>query len=56
VNGKLLTPENFRDFTFVNPAMMHLAMNPDYFKGTVIEADAQRLLAKAAPPRKAPAG
>ena len=48
VNGKLLTPENFRDFTFVNPAMMHLSMNPDYFKGTVIEAEAGRLLEKAA--------
>jgi predicted TIM-barrel fold metal-dependent hydrolase len=48
VNGKLLTPENFRDFTFVNPAMMHLAMNPDYFKGTVIEAEAKRLLEKTA--------
>jgi len=44
VNSKLLTPENFRDFTFVNPAMMHLSMNPDYFKGTVIEAEAKRLL------------
>jgi hypothetical protein len=48
VNGKLLTPENFRDFTFVNPAMMHLAMNPDYFKGTAIEAEAKRLLEKTA--------
>lgn len=48
VNGKLLTPENFRDFTFVNPAMMHLSMNPDYFKGTVIEAEAKRLLEKVA--------
>ena len=48
VNSKLLTPENFRDFTFVNPAMMHLSMNPDYFKGTVIEAEAKRLLEKGA--------
>jgi predicted TIM-barrel fold metal-dependent hydrolase len=44
VNAKLLTPENFRDLTFVNPAMMHLSMNPDYFKGTVIEDAAARLL------------
>ncbi len=49
VNSKLLTPENFRDLTFVNPAMMHLAMNPDYFNGTVIEAEAKRLLEKTAP-------
>jgi hypothetical protein len=53
VTGKLLTPENFRDFTFVNPAMMHLSMNPDYFKGTVVEADAKRLLEKAAPAERA---
>jgi hypothetical protein len=37
VNARLLTEENFRDFTFVNPAMMHLSMNPDYYRGTVIE-------------------
>lgn len=43
VNAKLLTPENFRDLTFVNPAMMHLTMNPDYFEGTVV-ADAARKL------------
>jgi predicted TIM-barrel fold metal-dependent hydrolase len=48
VNSKLLTPENFRDFTFVNPATMHLAMNPDYFKGTAVEAEAKRLLQKVA--------
>ena len=44
VNAKLLTPENFRDFTFVNPAMMHLSMNPDYFRGTVVEDAARELL------------
>ena len=44
VNAKLLTPENFRDLTFVNPAMMHLSMNPDYFRGTVVEGAAAALL------------
>jgi hypothetical protein len=52
VTGKLLTPENFRDFTFVNPAMMHLSMNPDYFKGTVVEAEAKKLLAARPPGRR----
>ena len=47
VNAKLLTPENFRDLTFVNPAMMHLSMNPDYFNGTVIEDAAASLLKEA---------
>ena len=44
VTAKLLTPENFRDLTFVNPAMLHLSMNPDYFKGTVVEDAAAKLL------------
>jgi len=44
VNAKLLTPDNFRALTFTNPAMMHLSMNPDYFKGTVIEDAAATLM------------
>jgi len=52
VNAKLLTPENFRDLTFVNPAMMHLSMNPDYFRGTVVEDAAQKLLREAKKPAK----
>lgn len=47
VRGKLLTEENFRDFTFTNPAMMHLTMNPDYFAGTSVEDSAAKLLSKA---------
>jgi len=53
VEAKLLTPENFRDFTFVNPAMLHLSMNPDYFAGTVVADDARKLLG--ARPQKAAA-
>ena len=52
MQAKLLTPENFRDLVFVNPAMLHLSMNPDYFRGTVIEDAAQKLL-RQAPPRAA---
>ena len=44
VSAKLITEENFRDLTFVNPAMLHLSMNPDYFRGTVVEGAAERLL------------
>jgi predicted TIM-barrel fold metal-dependent hydrolase len=47
LQAKLLTPENFRDLTFVNPAMLHLSMNPDYFRGTVIEDAAEKLLRQA---------
>jgi len=49
VNAKLLTPENFRDLTFTNPAMMHLSMNPDYFRGTVVEDAASALLRQGVP-------
>ena len=45
VEAKLLDEENFRDFTFTNPAMLHLTVNPGYFEGTVLEDDAARLLA-----------
>ncbi|HUH84863.1 MAG TPA: amidohydrolase family protein [Stellaceae bacterium] len=44
VNAKLLSPEDFRNLTFVNPAMMHLSMNRDYFKGTVVADAAAKLL------------
>jgi predicted TIM-barrel fold metal-dependent hydrolase len=43
VEAKLLTPDNFRDLTFVNPVKLHLTMNPDYFVGTAVE-DAVRTL------------
>jgi predicted TIM-barrel fold metal-dependent hydrolase len=52
VEAKLLTPENFRDFTFVNPAMLHLSMNPDYFEGTIVAESARKLLTAGAAPRK----
>lgn len=48
VDAGFITAEDFRDLTFTNPAMLHLGMNPDYFKGTVVEADVERAL-KAAP-------
>ena len=50
-----LTPENFRDLVFVNPAMLHLSMNPDYFRGTVIEDAASKLLRHAPQPAAAKA-
>jgi predicted TIM-barrel fold metal-dependent hydrolase len=55
VRAKLLTEENFRDFVFVNPAMMHLTMNPDYFQGTVV-AEAAAALLKQKQPSLARAG
>jgi predicted TIM-barrel fold metal-dependent hydrolase len=44
VEAKLLTEADFRALCFVNPAMLHLSMNEDYFAGTVIESAAKKLL------------
>ena len=48
VNAKLITADDFRALTFVNPAMMHLSMNPDYFEGTVVADAARDLLRRRA--------
>ena len=29
--------DDFRELGFVNPARLHTALNPDFFKGTVVE-------------------
>jgi hypothetical protein len=44
VEHELLNPEDFRDFTFANSVRLHGRMNPDFFKGTVIEAEAAKVL------------
>jgi len=38
VEHELLTPEDFRRFTFCNVARMYTSMNPHFFKGTAVEA------------------
>ena len=40
----VLTHDDFRDFTFANSVAMHGGMNPEFFKGTVIEAEADAVL------------
>jgi predicted TIM-barrel fold metal-dependent hydrolase len=37
VEHQLITEDDFRQFVFTNPASLHTAMNPDFFKGTVVE-------------------
>ena len=44
----LLSAADFRDFTFTNPAMLHAGMNPDFFKGTAVEAEVEKLLTRKA--------
>ena len=44
VEHELMTEEDFRDFTFTNAAHFYGDMNPDFFKGTVVEEEAGRVL------------
>ena len=41
-----LTPDDFRAFTFTNPALLHAEMNPNFFKGTVVEDAVDEMLAE----------
>jgi predicted TIM-barrel fold metal-dependent hydrolase len=38
VQDGIVSAEDFRKFTFSNVARMYTSMNPDFFKGTVVEA------------------
>jgi predicted TIM-barrel fold metal-dependent hydrolase len=44
VERGLLSEAEFREFVFVNPVMLHAGMNPDFFKGTVVEQAVDALL------------
>jgi predicted TIM-barrel fold metal-dependent hydrolase len=48
VEADMITLDDFEALTWRNPVELHMGMNPDYFKGTVIEADAERLKPKIA--------
>jgi hypothetical protein len=39
----LLSNDDFDAFTWRNPVALHMGMNPDYFKGTVVESEAEKL-------------
>ena len=44
VEQGLATEEDFRDFAFTNPVTLFGSMNPDFFKGTRVEAEASKVL------------
>ena len=48
VEHGLITEDDFRDFTFGNVVRMHAGMNPDFFKGTAVEADVEAYKAELA--------
>lgn len=43
VEHEIITAEDFRDFVFTNPVSLWTGMNPDFFKGTVVEKAAAQL-------------
>lgn len=40
-----LGPDDFRDFVFANPVRFYTRVNPDFFRGTRVEAEAARVVA-----------
>ena len=42
---EIMTEDDFRDFVFANPVKLWTAVNPDFFKGTVVESAVSRYLA-----------
>ena len=40
-----INEDDLRDFMLVNPARLWTDMNPNFFKGTVVESQVQKLLA-----------
>jgi predicted TIM-barrel fold metal-dependent hydrolase len=45
VDKGIMSGNDFRDFVFTNPVRMWTALNPDFFKGTVVEDAVNKLLA-----------
>ena len=46
VEDEVITEDNFRDFVFANPVRLWTALNPDFFKGTVVESQVKAALAE----------
>ena len=44
VEKGLISAGDFRDFVFANPVRLWAGMNPDFFKGTVVEKQAAGVL------------
>ncbi len=43
VQNGLLSADDFKEFVFLNPARLYTGMNPDFFKGTRVEAEVARI-------------
>ena len=40
-----INEDNFKDFVFTNTAEMHAQMDPDFYKGTVVEDAVAKVMA-----------
>ena len=48
VEHGVITEDDFRDFVFTNPTTLWTGMNPDFFKGTIVEQSVRQLMAAGA--------
>jgi predicted TIM-barrel fold metal-dependent hydrolase len=46
VDDGFINSDDFRDFSYANVVRMHTGMNPDFFKGTVVEDTVEKLKAE----------
>lgn len=46
VEHEVISENDFRDFVFTNPVTLWTGMNPDFFKGTVVESTVATLMAE----------
>jgi hypothetical protein len=46
VEDGLMSEADFRDFVFINPIKLHAGMNPNFFKSTGLEHEADKVLAE----------
>ena len=44
VEDGILSPDEFRDFSFANSVTLHGGMNPGFYQGTAVEAEAKKIL------------
>lgn len=44
VDQGLITDEHLKDFLFTNPVTFYAAANRDFFKGTILESEVEKLL------------
>ncbi len=44
VEDGFMNDDDFREFTFGNVVSMHAGMNPDFFKGTVVEDEVAKYM------------